>query len=123
MAEYQLVMLGDQLFNGVRRVSDGAMIRAPSEQEGQPLPGQFIAVNPDWVAYQEWLAAGNEPDPVPPPPRPEPVPLEPVRVADPESDVDAVNRRYLMERLGELSDRIDGLEEATGRAAITGGTA
>jgi hypothetical protein len=39
--------------NAVRRDSDGALI--PND----PL-------NRDWVAYQEWVAAGNQPTPAQP---------------------------------------------------------
>ena len=50
MAEYELTNIAG--FNGVRRVADGAFI---------PNAG----ANTDWQAYQEWLAAGNKPDPAP----------------------------------------------------------
>lgn len=52
------------LSNGwVQRLEDGARI-PPSDD------------NLDWVRYQEWLAAGNTPDPVDPEPAPAPKPVD-----------------------------------------------
>lgn len=95
MTEFRLV----REFDGVQRVADGAMI--PNDPR-----------NRDWRAFQEWLAEGHEPDPEPPITRPEPPELEPVRVADPENEADAVNLRTLDERLNEINQRIDELDQS-----------
>jgi hypothetical protein len=53
----------------VVRTSDGAII--PKDE-----------MNPDWQRYQEWLAAGNTPDPyVPPPALVPPTPAEKLAAA------------------------------------------
>lgn len=64
MADYQLT-----LSDTVLRQSDGAFIPKDS-------------ANPDWQRYQEWIAAGNTPDPyvAPPPPAP-PTPAEKLAAA------------------------------------------
>jgi hypothetical protein len=55
MADYQLTATDDVVI----RTSDGASI--PNSPD-----------NRDWVEYQEWLYAGNTPDPYVPPPEPKP---------------------------------------------------
>ena len=102
MSEYRLVRsrATGEIF--VQRVADGAMIpNAPGD------PEQMIAPNPDWLIYQEWLAAGNEPDPVrlpaPTVELPQPTTLE----MDAQGDMDAVTLRQLEDRIHQLEERIN----------------
>lgn len=50
---YKLYQVNGQLVAGISRIDlDGSISFVPDEPE-----------NRDWQAYQEWLAAGNTPEP------------------------------------------------------------
>jgi len=53
MAEYQIVN------NGVRKTLKVGFMIIPEDKK-----------NPEWRKYQEWLKAGNKPDPAPELPKP-----------------------------------------------------
>jgi hypothetical protein len=65
--------------------------------------------NRDRVAYQEWLEAGNMPDPPDPPPEPPP-PAPVVLPAAPVSDMDAATKGYVDGEVSAMTARLDALE-------------
>jgi hypothetical protein len=54
--------------------SDHNYVRATIEGDDRIHMIPNDPLNQDWVAYQEWLALGNKPNPAPPPPKPSKAP-------------------------------------------------